>query len=216
MANKIKLPKFLKLIFSSGVVANSENESDTTSIEGGEIAPSRNGELTDDTIVKLLRTHPLIEELRAWGSFRSKVLDIKDPIKRNMSEYYLNLLFSTLYDEVAKMIEHYNTYLDSSVDLNTILIDALTSVQDEATAHGVPSIFLDKFSAYLYSQSRILADTYSDLDKYECYDSKIEQATFRLDLGILMTRCITSQMESVINGMNGELRAALEGSVFDK
>lgn len=166
-------------------------------------------------IVHVLSTHPILEELREWGFYRSKVLEIEDPTKKKMAEYYLGLLFTELREAVISAINTYDTYLEDTTKLNNLIIDTINDVRITAMSQGVPPIFLDKFTNYLYTQERILASTYRDLDKFEYYNSTIEKATFRLDIGFMLVRCITSEVESVINNMNGELRSALEGSVFE-
>ena len=47
--------------------------------------------------VGVLKEHPLLSELREWSLYRSKVLDITNPIKKNMAEFYLSLLFSKIF-----------------------------------------------------------------------------------------------------------------------
>lgn len=166
-------------------------------------------------IIHTLSTHPILEELREWGLYRSKVLEIEDPTKKKMAEYYLGLLFTELREAVTSAINNYEAYLEDTTKLNNLIIDTINDVRITAMSQGVPPIFLDKFTNYLYTQERILASTYRDLDKFEYYNSTIERATFRLDIGFMLIRCITSEVESVINNMNGELRSALEGSVFE-
>lgn len=168
-----------------------------------------------EEVIAVLITHPILEELREWSSYRSKVLDIKDPTKKKMAEYYLSLFFGRLRDAVVLAIEKYEIYLDDTPLLNNLIIDTISDVRITAMSNGVPPIFLDKFTNYLYTQEKILASTYRDLDKFKYYEGTIERATFRLDIGFMLIRCITSEVESVINNMNGELRAALEGSIFE-
>lgn len=170
---------------------------------------------TREEILQALSSHPLLEELREWSTYRSKVLDIHDPTKKKMAEYYLGLFFSRLRDTVNTAIENYDIYLDDTTLLNNLIIDTINEVKITAMSNGVPPIFLDKFTNYLYEQEKILASTYRDLDKFEYYNGTIERAAFRLDIGFMLIRCITSEIESVINNMNGELRAALEGSIFE-
>lgn len=168
-----------------------------------------------EQIIHTLSTHPILEELREWGFYRSKVLEIEDPTKKKMAEYYLGLLFTELREAVTSAINNYEAYLEDTTKLNNLIIDTINDVRITAMSQGVPPIFLDKFTNYLYTQEKILASTYRDLDKFEYYNSTIERATFRLDIGFMLIRCITSEVESVINNMNGELRSALEGSVFE-
>lgn len=168
-----------------------------------------------EKIISVLSSHPIMEELREWASYRSKVLEINDPTKKKMAEYYLGLLFSELRDAVLSAVNNYTVYLSDMTALNNLIIDTINDVRVTAMSQGVPPIFLDKFTNYLYTQEKILASTYRDLDKYEYYNSTIERATFRLDIGFLLVRCVTSEVETVINDMNGELRSALEGSVFE-
>lgn len=169
----------------------------------------------ETTWVTTLEKHPLMIELKEWKEYRVKVLNIDDTIKRKMASYYLERLFSGLYDAIHMAIVEHETYLDNTVALNNLLISTMTNVGVEAHANGVPEIFLDKFTSYLYTQNKILDSTYKDLDRYEYYNNPLKRASFRLDLGFLMIRSITSEVETVINGMNGELHAALEGSLFD-
>lgn len=168
-----------------------------------------------EEIIKKLYTHPLLEELRDWGSYRSKVLNIIDPIKRKMAEYYLGLFFSKLRDMVSTAIDNYEVYLDDTTLLNNLIIDTIDNVRVIAMSNEVPPIFLDKFTNYLYGQEKILASVYRDLDKFKYQDSVLDRAIFRLDIGFMLIKCITAEIESVINNMNGELHAALEGSVFE-
>ena len=175
-------------------------------------------EVGDDrkSIITALEKHPLFEELREWSLYRVKVLTIEDDTKRAMAEYYLGVLFGSLREAYINMINNYEKYIDDTVSLNNLIIDTINAVREVALLKGVPVIFLDSFNHYLYNQIRILASTYKDLDNFIFYDTVVERAAFRLDLGLLLVRCITSEVEAVINEMNGELKAALRGSVFDK
>lgn len=172
--------------------------------------------MSHDEIVKVLCSHPAIEELRDWSSYRCRVLDIKDPIKKRMAEYFLSLFFGKLRDAILDIVEHYGDYIDDTTLLNNLIIDTINNVKDEAMTNGVPQIFLDKFINYLYKQARILSLSFKDLDKFQYYNGVIEKSAFRLDLGFMLIRCITYEVEEVINNMNGELKSALEGSIFDK
>lgn len=169
----------------------------------------------DATWVAILEKHPIMLELNEWREYRIKILNISDNMKRKMASYYLELLFGGLYDAIHQAIVEHDTYLDNTVALNTLLINTITGVSETAYANGVPKIFLDKFTSYLFTQNKILDSTYKDLDRYEYYINPLKRAAFRLDLGFLTIRGITSEVESVINEMNGELHAALEGSLFD-
>lgn len=164
----------------------------------------------------ILLKHPLFEELHAWSNFHSKVIDIKDPLKRNMAEYYLGLLTQRLYESIYNVVENYNIYINGTIDVNKVLIDTIEVIRSEANQNGVPNIFLDRFTEYLYKQIKILASTFIDVDKFSQFDTPLEIYMHRLDLGLLILRCITSEVEDVINNMNGELHATLEGGKFDK
>ena len=166
--------------------------------------------------IATLKEHPILAELKEWSLYRSKILDISNPIKRRMAEFYLSLLFGKLGDMIEDAIEQHEVYLSSSSSMNNLIVDTINEVSQTSTANGVPSIFLDKITNYLYRQAKILANTYRDLDNYDYYKNDMERVTFRLDIGFMLIRCITSEIESVINDMNGELQAALEGSIFDK
>lgn len=171
--------------------------------------------IDEATWVATLEKHPIMLELKEWKEYRIRILNISDNMKRKMASYYLELLFGGLYDAIHKTIVEHDTYLDDTVALNNLLISTITSVSETAYANGVPKIFLDKFTTYLFAQNKILDSTYKDLDRYEYYNNPIKRAAFRLDLGFLTIRSITSEVENVINEMNGELHAALEGSLFD-
>lgn len=171
--------------------------------------------IDEATWVAILEKHPIMMELNEWKEYRIRILNISDNMKRNMASYYLELLFNGLYDAIHRAIVEHETYLDNTVALNTLIISTITSVSETAYANGVPKIFLDKFTSYLFTQTKILDSTYKDLDRYEFYNNPLKRAAFRLDLGFLTLRNITSEVESVINEMNGELHAALEGSLFD-
>ena len=172
-------------------------------------------ELSEEEFVKRLMAHPIFTEVREWSEYRTKVLAIDDPIKKKMAKYYLALLFNSIYGAIKQTVTEHDKYLSDTITLNNLLIDTIAEVHKNAAAYGVPEIFLDKITHYLYSQTKILNSTYKDLDKFEYYSTEITRATFRLDLEFLTLRNITFEIESVINEMNGNLRAALEGSVFD-
>ena len=174
-----------------------------------------NDELNDDQITELLLRHPIFTELREWHEYRTKVLSIDDNIKRNMAKYYLELLFDNLREAMKKIVSEHDKYLNDSIAFNNLIIDTINQVRQISVQHGVPEIFLNKFTNYLYTQTKILDSTYRDLDKFEFYRTKIARATVRLDLEFLTIRNITSEVEMVINDMNGELHLALEGSLFD-
>lgn len=169
-----------------------------------------------EEVIRILMEHPLLEELRAWSTFKSKAMKITDHAKYNMSKYYMGLLFSDLRETTVHCINHYDKYGDNSVDINNLITDSITRVKEIASDNGVPAIFLDKISNYLYKQTKILMSTYADVYIYEQRNSPITISTTKLDTGLLLVRCIASQIEDVINNMNGELHAALMGSVFDK
>lgn len=172
-------------------------------------------ELNEEEFVKRLMAHPIFTELREWSEYRTKVLAINDPIKKKMAKYYLELLFSSIRSAIEQTVVEHEKYLSDTTTLNNLLIDTISEVHKTAAVYGVPETFLDKITHYLYSQTKILNSTYKDLDKFEYYNTAITRATFRLDLEFLTIRNSTYEIESVINEMNGELRAALEGSVFD-
>ena len=172
-------------------------------------------EMTEEEFRKTLFSHPIFTELREWSSYRSKVLSIEDPIKRNMAKFYLELFFSKFREAVKLMVEEHDKYLEDTVELNNLIIDTIDDVRRAALAGGVPEVFLDKFTNYLYSLTKILDSTYRDLDNFKYYNTAIARASIRLDLEFLTIRNITSEVESVINEMNGDLHMALEGSVFD-
>lgn len=185
---------------------------------GNRISPLYDGsqEMTEEEFINVLLAHPIFIELRDWEEFRIKVLTIEDQMKRNMARHYLGLLFTKLREAVVKMVNEHDTYLSDTIALNNLLIDTINDVRQAALVDGVPEIFLDKFTNYLYQQMKILDSTYKDLDRFEYYNTPIARATFRLDLEFLTIRNITSEVESVINEMNGQLHNALEGSVFDR
>lgn len=165
--------------------------------------------------VTFLMSHPLVKELLEWKTFRVRILDIDDVLKRKMAEYYLTVLFSKIYDVAIAGINEYEHFLTGNIDINSILIDALDQTRSEALNGGVPTIFLDQITTWLYEQVKILTITYHDLDYYSVYNSDIERGAFRLDLALLTIRWVTKSIEAVINNMNGELHTALQGSVFD-
>lgn len=174
-------------------------------------------ELSHDEVVNILSKHPIFEELREWSTYRSKVLNISDDKKRNMAEYYLSLLFKELRVSIYTLVLEYDECINGNITVNDTLIDSINNIKRTALVNGVPPIFLDKFTHYLYCQAKILASTYKDLDDRKYMNKNlIERATFRLDLGFMLIRCITSEVELVISNMNGELASALEGSIFDK
>lgn len=173
-------------------------------------------DLSREEIITILENHPLLEELREWGSFRCKVLNIKDASKKRMAEYYLELFFNKLRKAIIGVIRNYEKYIDDTTLLNNVIIDTINDVRNESLSNGVPLIFLDKFTNYLYKQTKILSLSFKDIDKFKYYDGIIEKSAFRLDLGFMMVRCITVEVEDIINNMNGELKAALEGSIFDR
>jgi len=179
------------------------------------IIEQTNDNIDNNQFTELLMRHPIFVELREWHEYRTKVLSIDDNIKRNMAKYYLELLFDNLREVMKKIVSEHDKYLDDTIAFNNLIIDTINNVRQTSAQHGVPEIFLDKFTNYLYTQTKILDSTYRDLDKFEFYRTKIARATFRLDLEFLTIRNITSEVESVINDMNGELHLALEGSLFD-
>jgi hypothetical protein len=172
--------------------------------------------MTDEEFVAILMNHPIFAELREWEEYRVRVLDITDPIKRNMARFYLGLFFNKFKCAVETSVKEHHKYLDDTVALNNLIIETINDVRESALAGGVPEIFLDKFTNYLYTQTKIFDSTCKDLDRFEYYNNPLARATFRLDLEFMTIRNITSEIESVINDMNGQLHMALEGSVFDE
>lgn len=201
----------LKWLFSSSDKIPMINQGNNNSPDN-----HQTDELTEQQFVDLFSKHPIFIELREWHEYRTKVLSIANPIKRNMAKHYLTLLFESLRSAIKQIVIEHDKYLDDIIALNNLIIDTINDVKQTALQDGVPEIFLDKFTNYLYTQTKILDLTYRDLDKFEYYhQSKIARTTVRLDLEFLTIRNITSEVETVINDMNGELEAALEGSVFD-
>ena len=211
----------LKWLFSGSSelpTSETKNKSEMKGVAGNRTPYDQNGglaELSDEEFVKTLLKHPIFIELREWSEYRTKILAIEDKIKRNMAKYYLEIFFGKLQEAIKKVVVEHDTYLNDTVALNNLLIETINEVQKTALAGGVPEIFLNKFTNYLYTQTKILDSTYRDLDRFDYYNTIIARATVRLDLEFLTIRNITSEVESIINEMNGELRLALEGSIFD-
>jgi hypothetical protein len=173
-------------------------------------------DLNESEFVSTLMNHPIFTELREWEEYRTKILDIDDPVKRNMAKYYLGLFFKEFRKAVETSVKEHQKYLDDTIALNNLIIETINDVRQTALGSGVPEVFLDKFTNYLYTQTKILDSTCKDLDRFEYYNNPLARATFRLDLEFMAIRNITSEVESIINNMNGELHAALMGSVFDE
>lgn len=200
---------------SSPKVAATENNSGDTDFRAPQSPNNEVQELSEEEFVKRLMAHPIFTELREWSEYRTKVLMIEEPLKKKMAKYYLELLFSSVREAIEKTVVEHDKYLTDTITLNNLLIDTISEVHKKAAAYGVPEIFLDKITHYLYSQTKILNSTYKDLDGFEYYNTAISKASFRLDLELLTIRNVTFEIESVINEMNGHLHMALEGSVFD-
>lgn len=209
------IKKLKWLLSGNDIPADKDNGEGVASIRNPQNPTDQQQEMTEEEFVKTLLTHPIFTELREWSEYRSKVLAIQDPIKRNMAKYYVELFFSSFREAVRKMVIEHDVYLEDTIALNNLIIDTIDDVRKNALAGGVPEVFLDKFTHYLYAQTKILDSTYRDLDNFKYYNTPIAKASFRLDLEFLTIRNITSEVESVINSMNGELHMALEGSVFD-
>jgi len=208
----------LKWLFSGESELPETKNNQFNGVAGNRTPYDKNGEVSEmsnEDFIKILMKHPIFTELREWSEYRTKILAIEDRIKRNMAKYYLEIFFGKLQDAIKKVVIEHDTYLNDTVALNNLLIETINDVQQTALAGGVPEVFLDKFTNYLYTQTKILDSTYRDLDRFDYYNTNIARATVRLDLEFLTIRNITSEVETVINGMNGELRLALEGSIFD-
>lgn len=176
-----------------------------------------NNEESEQIVQLPLSDHPLYRTIDTYRKFKITCLDIINPAKKKMAECYLDIMYSNLLcflndlaieDNIDKYISNLNLISDG-------IINAMRVTEEQCLSKGIPHIFLDKMKEFNYKYFDLIMNTLSDIHQSSYYPTNRYIMTSVLDMMLLYIRLMMSNTEVTINNMNGELQAALKGTVFD-
>ena len=164
-----------------------------------------------------LHDHPLYRTIDTYRKFKISCLEISNPTKRKMAECYLNILYANLLHFLISLSDESNIdkYISNLNLISDGMIDAMQLTEEQCLAKGVPHLFLDKMKEFNYKYFDLIMNTLSDIHQSSYYPTNKYIMTSVLDMMLLYIRMMMSNTEVTINSMNGELQAALKGTVFD-
>lgn len=176
-------------------------------------------ERIDDTILGELTTHPIFNELQTWLVLKIDGLDIEQLPKKKMAISYLKIYFTTLETTLIKFAVNYNDYFGkpNSCKLKKELLCTLENVYKKCEGEGIPRIFIEKINKTNIKYFDMIINTMNDIiNQSNFYLSHRARMASIFDILLFYLRIMTSELEQIINNMNGELKSALEGTLFDE
>lgn len=164
-----------------------------------------------------LSDHPLYKTMDTYRKFKITCLCISNPIKKRMAICYLTIMYNNLSGFLITLSDENRMDLYIN-DLNLIsdgMVSSMNKTEEECLSEGIPQLFLDKMKEFNYRYFDLIMTTLTDIHHSSYYPNNKCVMTSVLDMMLLYVRMMMSNTEVTINNMNGELQAALKGSVFD-
>lgn len=171
----------------------------------------------DITLSLPLNDHPLYRTIDTYRKFKLTCLNISNPTKRKMAIYYLDKLYAnlTVFLKELAVESNIDKYITNLNLISDGMINAMKLTENQCLSNGVPHIFLDRMREFNYKYFDLIMNTLSDIHQSAYYPNNRFVMTSVLDMMLLYIRLMMSNTEVTINNMNGELQAALKGTVFD-
>lgn len=171
---------------------------------------------SDERAIKKLENHPIFQEFQSFSTVQIDSLAIKDPLKKRMAVCYLKLLYADLEVGMRDIIRNYQSYCDTPSKIGEVLRESVVRTREKAIGCGVPQIFMYNYEPKTFSIISIIINVVIEVHRNNMYSSTYDELCSILDICLVYMRIGIDSAENLINDMNGELRHALVGSIFDK
>lgn len=176
---------------------------------------SKTADKAEDDVVAKLRDHPIFHELTKYRSVFIDTLTIADPLKKRMAACYLRIIFDVVEEILNDVVTNYKEYSKHITTLTSSMYQKYSRVESQARAQGVPEIFISKITPRIIENLLTLTGVVDDIHLQHRYNSEYDEILSFMDVYLLQLRYTYNAVGGIINGMNGELHRALEGSIFD-
>ena len=163
----------------------------------------------------MLKEHPIFRDLDSWINVKLVALDIKSPSKRAMAEAYLRIYLTDIRSFFMNLCDTYDEYDTGYHNIYQSLHTIINTTNQKAISEYVPTMFIDKMNARFFKHIDILSQSILSSCQQKSYSTNYEQMSSILDMSLLFLRMEVDTIESVINGMNGELEKLLKGTIYD-
>lgn len=162
-----------------------------------------------------LKEHPIFRDLDSWINIKLVALDIKSPSKRAMAETYLGIYLKNVRNFFITLCDNYDNHTVTHNNIYELLHTIINETNKEAVSEYIPSVFIDKMNMKFFKHIDILSQSIQSSSQKNAYSTDFEQMSSILDMSLLFLRMEIDTIESVINGMNGELEKLLKGTIYD-
>lgn len=182
----------------------------------GEINKQQN---SHNRVQELIENHPCFSELSLWRTIKADSLLITDLSKKEMTKEYLYIVCTTCEDRIKTFKQMDLDKMRSGMTGNTVsmvISSILAEINKKAAADGIPYMFLEKMDTVISRHIEIMADSTTNLQLYREWSSAEDKVLATLDMLYITIRIIGDDIPNIVNSMNGELKAVLEGSKFDR
>lgn len=177
------------------------------------IGPVKTGPSLDD--IEKLRKHPAFNELSNIGYNQLQRMRIEDPIKQKMTICYMELLAQHILVVVYDIVKAYENGTYSTFDVTIAVNEEIRKFRDDAVSHSIPPLFVNKFASVITPKVNITTCTITELRQTGSHKDDYSEISSIMDILVVFMRLVLDTLETTVNTMNGELKHALEGSVFD-
>lgn len=178
--------------------------------------PNEGKKYTVDEARSILRSHPVIYEIRSFNDVFTDSVPIEDKVKRRMAVAFLHILWSVTDDIVTDIIDNYEKYCQNSMDLTSMIFEKSKMLTSRSLEEGIPRVFMHKINVRMNEDLSTLTRTLNDLHTVHNYSNSVDETLAILDVILLHIRHTYSAIVGIIDIMNGELQRALSGSIFDQ
>lgn len=158
--------------------------------------------------------HQFFKNMNYWRKIQINSLEIESPAKRKVMILFLNIKFDTFEKVMCEFVSSPDCLKNLNL-VEGIIIDAIKTYEEEALRNGIPEIVLTKFNEWhkdtiedTVSLLRTILESGSHTDNFNQLIAILDILTFAFRKTIL-------HAEDTMNGLNGQLEAALKGTQFD-
>jgi hypothetical protein len=168
---------------------------------------------------KNLEQHPFFSTVNYWINIEIDNLNITNIAKRNVVRAFLKLKFTVFNDRLKEYIRNNvqdeEICTDGTLCIGNLVVDCLKEYEDKARTKGVPDIFIDKFRQWHDPHTDITFESIRSVCESKFYTTNVEKIAAVLDILLYSFRMTIIDAERTINQLNGELEAALKGTIYD-